>query len=135
MELFPGIYEQVINEYLLAKLNSLESGKSFSKGTIARYDTDAILSRYIKEIIGNVLRSSKEQNHSIEEQIAICNRLIEHLACDIGDSNLHACKIADDAEILLEVLDKGTIHSLYQKSLSRPETSIAQSSLWGLLLY
>jgi len=105
MDLFPGIYEQVINEYLQSKLSSLRPDQKPFKDTIKHYDPQAILSRYIRTITENALRTAEDKNRSLADQIAICNGVISHLADKIGEDRLHQCKITEDAELLLAILD------------------------------
>jgi superfamily II DNA or RNA helicase len=130
MDLFPGIYEQVINEYLQSKLSSLRPDQKPFKDTIKHYDPQAILSRYIRTITENALRTAEDKNRSLADQIAICNGVISHLADKIDEKSLHQCKITGDAELLLAILDQDQSTALNPQTLSRPETSISQSSLF-----
>lgn len=130
MDFFPGIYEQVINEYLQSKLSSLRPDQKPFKDTIKHYDPQAILSRYIRTITENALRTAEDKNRSLADQIAICNGVISHLADKIDEKSLHQCKITGDAELLLAILDQDQSTALNPQTLSRPETSISQSSLF-----
>ncbi|TAJ45558.1 DUF3427 domain-containing protein [Methanofollis fontis] len=130
MELFPGIYEQLINEYLQSKLSSLRTDQRWYTDTIGHYDPQSILSRYIHTIVEDALRTADEKHRSLADQIAICNGIVAHLADVIGDDHLHHCKITDDAELLLAILDPDLSTTLDQQTIPRPETSISQGSLF-----
>ena len=129
MDLVPGIYEQLINEYIQSKLSSLESDTIIDKKAIKHYDPQKILSRYIYKIVENTLRTAEDKNWSLEEQISMCNQIIAHLADEIHDTTLHKCTITKDAEILLAILKHEPFSSI-NDTLPRPETSISQSSLF-----
>ncbi|MDG6257412.1 MAG: DUF3427 domain-containing protein [Methanomicrobiaceae archaeon] len=130
MDLVPGIYEQLINEYIQSKLSSLESDKKIDKKSIAHYDPQKILSRYIYKIVENTLRTAEDKNWSLENQISICNQIIAQLADEMNDSTLHQCKITKDAEMLLAILKNEPITSLNTTTAPRPETSLSQSCLF-----
>jgi|GEM_PF-6330118 hypothetical protein len=60
MELFPGIYEQVISEYLASKLSGPEREGRVLKDPLARFDPQNVLTRHIAKILRNALLSADE---------------------------------------------------------------------------
>lgn len=130
MELFPGIYEQVISEYLASKLSGPEGEGRVFKDPLARFDPQTVLSRYLSKILRTALISADEAGASIEEQVLICNRLIEHLGSELRDRTLEQCKITPEAKVLLALVDRDHLPALKVAAPIRPETSIAQSSLF-----
>ncbi|KAF5067483.1 MULTISPECIES: DEAD/DEAH box helicase [Methanoculleus] len=130
MEPSPGIYEQVISEYLASKLSGPEKEGRVFKDPLARFDPQTVLSRYLAKILRTALQSADEAGASLEEQILICNRLIEHLGTELRDKTLEQCKITPEAEVLLALVERNPLSALNITAPTRPETSIAQSSLF-----
>lgn len=131
MEVISGIYEQLINEYFNSHISLLNNeGKSAYKDTIIHYDPQAILSRYLHTILLKALQTADERSVPLENQVVLCNEIIQHIACTIKDPTLKQCKITDDAEILLAIM-KNDRH-IAEKDIKnlRPITSIAHSSLF-----
>jgi len=65
----------------------------------------------------------------LAEQVRICNRLIGHIAAELRDETLERCAITPDAEVLLALAERNP-SALTIIAPTRPETSIAQSSLF-----
>ncbi|MCM2465439.1 DEAD/DEAH box helicase [Methanoculleus oceani] len=133
MELFPGIYEQVISEYLASKLSDPEREGRVLKDPLARFDPQNVLARHIAKILRNALLSADERRIPLAEQVRICNRLIGHLAAELQDKALERCAITPDAEVLLALAERNPSanpSALRIVAPTRPETSIAQSSLF-----
>ncbi|MDD4253069.1 MAG: DUF3427 domain-containing protein [Methanoculleus horonobensis] len=130
MELSPGIYEQVISEYLASKLSSPEKEGRVFKDPLARFDPQTVLSRHLAKVIRTALLSADEEGASLEEQVMICNRLIEHLGAELQDKTLELCKITPEAKVLLALVERNRLSALNITAPTRPETSIAQSSLF-----
>ena len=132
MDLQSGIYEQVINEYIRSKLSALGAGSVITKDSVSHYDPQTVLSHYLSVIIQNILQSLEEKPHSFEEQIQFCNSIIDHLAQATDNPEIENCRITNEAELLLALI-KNTNESfpvLTSRTLPRPETSIARSSLF-----
>lgn len=130
MEPSPGIYEQVISEYLASKLSGPEKEGRVFKDPLARFDPQTVLSRYLAKILRTALQSADEAGASLEEQVLICNRLIEHLGTELRDKTLERCKITPEAKVLLALVERNRLSALNITAPTRPETSIAQSSLF-----
>lgn len=130
MELLPGIYEQIISEYLASKLTGPEKEGRVLKDPLKHFDPQIVLSRYFSRILRVALQSADEQRVPLEEQVQTCNRLIEHLANDLKDPTLELCTITPGAEVLLELVERGNLSPVKSTISARPETSIAQSSLF-----
>ena len=129
MELLPGIYEQVISQYLASKLSGPEREGRVLKDPLARFDPQNVLARHIAKILRGALLSADERHLPLAEQVRICNRLIGHLAAELHDETLERCAITPDAEILLALAERNP-SALNIIAPARPETSIAQSSLF-----
>ncbi|MDN7024563.1 DUF3427 domain-containing protein [Methanoculleus sp. FWC-SCC1] len=130
MEPVPGIYEQVISEYLASRLTVPEKEGRLLKDPLAHYDPGTILARYLSRILRQALRSAGEKGIPLDEQVRICNRLIERLADELHDPALKQCAITPDAEVLLTIAEQTCLPAFRTGAPVRPETSIAQSSLF-----
>ncbi|MDD3622315.1 MAG: DUF3427 domain-containing protein [Methanofollis sp.] len=131
MEFTTGIYEQLINEYFISEIESLnKEGKSAYKDAITHYDPQAILSRYLHQIILKALHTADERSIPVDQQVVVCNEIIHHLACATKDPTLEKCKITREAEILFAIIENE--HRIAKKDIKklRPITSIAHSSLF-----
>lgn len=131
MPLPDGIYEQIINSYINNKLRSQDfESKSIETNNIDKEESQTVLSEYLYHIIKNSLRFAKEKGANLEKQIEICNNIIQYLKTETNEDFLNQCAIEKDGEILLSIFDKLNYPSIGQKRIVRPETSIAQSSLF-----
>lgn len=131
MPLPDGIYEQIINSYINNKLRSPDfESKSIETNNIDKEESQTVLSEYLYHIIKNSLRFAKEKGANLEKQIEICNNIIQYLKTETNEDFLNQCAIEKDGEILLSIFDKFNYPSIGQKRIVRPETSIAQSSLF-----
>jgi len=130
MSLPNGIYEQVINEYISGKLQSLNNSWKTEKNKIEIEDSKTILSNYLALIIKKSLHHIKDKNQKIESQIEVCNHIIKYLSEISGEGKINECCIGEEAEILLSLYDQMHYPEITAQSIVRPETSIAQSSLF-----
>ena len=51
MELLPGIYEEIISEYLASRLAGPETEGRIFKGPLRRFDPQITLARYVSRIL------------------------------------------------------------------------------------
>ena len=130
MDLLPGIYEEIISEYLASRLAGPEKEGRVLKDPLRKFDPQITLVQYISRILRKALQSADDQKVSLEEQIQICNHLIERLADKLKDPALTRCMITSDAEVLLALMERSNLPALKSAAPIRPETSIAQSSLF-----
>ncbi|MBR1369665.1 helicase [Methanocalculus chunghsingensis] len=128
MDPAPGIYEQLIYEHLSSKLNQLDrEGNSIQREKIKKFDSQAILSQYLHKTILRTLRIADEEHIPLDRQVAFCNEIIRLLSSQLNYTDLELCTITSDAELLLAVQQGGRTGD---RVLTRPRTSIAQSSLF-----
>ncbi|MCK4270650.1 MAG: DEAD/DEAH box helicase family protein, partial [Methanogenium sp.] len=130
MSLPNGIYEQVINEYLSNQLQSLDNSWKTEKNKIEIEDSKTILSNYLAHIIKKSLHHIKDKNKKVKSQIEVCNHIIEYLSEISEEDYINECCIGEEAEILLSLYDQMHYPEITAQSIVRPETSIAQSSLF-----
>ena len=130
MELLPGVYEELINEYLASRLVVPGREGRIRKDPLKKFDPPVLLSRYVSWILRAALQSAGDRKISLEEQVQACNHLIERLAGELKDPTLKQCMIVPGAEVLLALVEQGNSSALKNITSARPETSIAQSSLF-----
>jgi len=126
MDLRDGLYEQIINSIISEKL------KEIPKGSHSRYKIDlsegkSILSKYLTGILEAGLLSimEKHKDKGLEEQVALCNELIQYISKKADDKDLLNFKIEDNSEQLSFVNRNGII-----KNENRPQTPLSISSLF-----
>lgn len=131
MGLAPGIYEQLINEYIAEKRNEPAADLSeYSCESILKFDTTTLISLYLTRIFRKSFASLKESSDSVDLQIHTANALIETLAQKTGDASLNRCRIGEDGEVLLSIIDKSHTAQYQNLTITRPETSLSLSSLF-----
>ena len=125
-----GIYERVINKELDQLLNETEKVKQVS--AIDKAEASKILSKYMTEVVEKGLDNIIDNGGDIYTQISLVNKIINTITNETKEADFDAKSVADRAEQLLALYDKqNSILSLNEKAeITRPETSIAQSSLF-----
>ncbi len=124
--LHPGLYEQLINHTLHQELESIPAERK-SVSPVDPAEAAEVLSRYIAEAAKRALSGMAEGRGDVADQVALANRLIGLLPETDGQG------IDDRAEQLMALLsEQDPVLALGKtaKDAVRPETSIAQSSLF-----
>lgn len=123
-----GLYEQVINKDLSAEIDSEQ--QLIEKRNIDKAEAPQILSGYLSEIIEKGL--SRLSGNDIEGQLGLANKIISAVTELTGDKEFDGQSVDERAEQLLAVANKqNNADSLRnQITVTRPETSIASSSLF-----
>lgn len=135
-ELKEGIYEQVINKVLKQEIdkNSVDYYTYIEK--IDKAESSKIFADYLSKIIEKSLNILEEKNRedSILNKIKLVNNILNVVKDTINDEELENDKIDISASQLLSVSKKvNNVSNINNKKvdiISRPETSIAQSSLF-----
>ena len=141
-----GLYEQIINNIMQQHLDQISTEMIMVQtGKIDSAESSKILSVYLALVIRDVLDYIDGENGALDNRIALCNNLIEYIAAAIekGASGFRpSCQLADlvrnkiihtDAKLLLALLDKKgskTVLNPQKATLIRPDTSIAENSLF-----
>ena len=125
-----GLYEQIINNELEQELS--QSDKLYQTGPIDNAEAAKILSKYIAQVAEQRLIQVQENGGNLKDQIAFANRMIQTVTQTDNELNENPESVAERAEQLLALIDpKNTIQAVNNKiQLVRPETSIAQTSLF-----
>lgn len=140
-----GIYEQIINENINQELIDKNDEKHIEKETVDYAESSKVFAKYVSEIVEKGLdivkeeeekatkgkKDEKEKNARLK-QISLINKIVDLIKEETNDEDYEKMSVTDDGEQLLALYDKkNTILSLDgNKKVTRPETSIAQSSLF-----
>jgi len=129
--LTPGLYEQVISKALGEALDS-DTENYIERLPIDTAEASKILSRYIMEIIEKGLDNVKDNGGNLQSQVDVANKIVRILSEATGQTEFESLSVDNRAEQLIALLRKqNSVFALQEKNtIIRPETSIAQSSLF-----
>lgn len=127
---YDGLYEQIINKALDAELSA--TGKLSQTAPIDPAEASKVLAKYIAEIVEKGLDNVVDNGGDVNSQVVLANRIISTIISETKENGFDEMTVAERAEQLLALLDKkNSILALDEKAeIIRPETSIAQSSLF-----
>lgn len=128
--LHDGLYEQIINKGLETELSVTD--KLTTTAPIDSAEASKVLAKYIAEVVEKGLDNVADNGGDVSSQVALANRIISTIITETKENELDEMTVAERAEQLLALFDKkNSILSLDEKAaIIRPETSIAQSSLF-----
>lgn len=126
-----GLYEQVINKGLGKELDE-DTDKLKFTAPIDDAEASKTLAKYIAEVIEKGLENVKDNGGDLQTQVGLINKIVSTIIQETGEAALDMLTVDERAEQLLALLDKkNSIYALNEKAeIIRPETSIAQSSLF-----
>lgn len=126
----PGIYEQVVNKAIANTISDHPDLISLT-GTIDKEEAPKILSTYLASVLEKGL-SNITGDGSIDAQVGLVNNLVNVIAQVTDEAAFDGLSVDEQAKQLLALIErKDTIHAINKKKeVIRPETSIAQSSLF-----
>ena len=127
----PGLYEKVINLSLGEKLDSLVDQAS-QTAPIDRAEASKILSKYIAEIVEKGLDNVADNGGDILSQISLANKIVSTIKSETSEQEFAGMAVDARAEQLLALVDTRNTMAAFDGNIqvTRPETSIAQSSLF-----
>lgn len=125
-----GLYEQIINKSLDAELATTD--KLSTTAPIDSAEASKALAKYIAEVVEQGLDNLVDNGGDVSSQVALANRIISTIINETKENGFDEMSVAERAEQLLALFDKkNSILALDEKAqIVRPETSIAQSSLF-----
>lgn len=127
----PGLYEQVINQEIKAELAETAEDHKLSQ-KIDAAEAAGILTGYISEVIKKRLDLISD-GENVSAQVELVNKIVNVLSGETGD-DISELTVTEDAEQLLTLLSAEDpmvkLGTKKAKDIVRPETSIAQSSLF-----
>ena len=125
-----GLYEQVINKALEGELDTTD--KLVETAPIDGGESSKVLSKYIAEIIEKGLDNVRDSGGALSDQVELVNKIVATIMTETKEAEFDSMAVAKRAEQLLALFDKkDNAFALNEKAeIVRPETSIAQSSLF-----
>ena len=128
--LHDGLYEQIINKELETELGLTD--KLSTTAPIDSAEASKVLAKYIAEVVEKGLDNVADNGGDVNSQVALANRIISTIINETKENDFAEMSVAERAEQLLALFDKkNSILALDERAaIIRPETSIAQSSLF-----
>lgn len=127
-----GLYEQVINNALTSELSEIpETRKAIAP--IDKAEASKVLAQYLADVVQKGLDNVLDNGGDISAQIALTNQIVDLIQNTTKEADFAALGVDQRAEQLLALLRETDPRLAVGKTasdLSRPETSIAQSSLF-----
>ena len=130
--LYPGLYEQVINNALNRELAEIPEARK-STAPIDTAEAAKVLAQYLTDVVQKGLENVQDNGGGIEAQIQLANQIVTTIQSTTQEADFAALSVDQRAEQLLALLQQNDPRLATGKSakdLDRPETSIAQSSLF-----
>lgn len=127
-----GLYEQVINNQLTNELAKIEEARK-KIAPIDKAEAAKVLSQYLADVIQKGLDNILDNGGDISAQITLTNRIVDLIQHTTNEADFAALSIDERAEQLLALLREADPLLAVGKTaadLVRPETSVAQSSLF-----
>lgn len=130
--LHPGLYEQVINTKLRSELAEIPQARK-ETAPIDRAEASRVLSQYLADIVQKGLDNVLDNGGDIAAQVALTNQIVTLIQTSTQEADFAALSVAEQAEQLLALLreaDPRLVAGKTAADLTRPETSMARSSLF-----
>ena len=126
-----GLYEQVVNTEIKDELRQLpEDSKHIKK--IDAAESSSVLTQYLSEVVHKGL--DRIAGDDISAQLNLVNKIVDLISQETAQDDLRDFTVDDEGEQLFALLSRDDpmmrIGRKKAKDLPRPETSIAQSSLF-----
>ena len=127
-----GLYEQVINNQLNSELAEIPEARK-AVAPIDKAEASKVLAQYLADVVQKGLDNVVDNGGDISAQIALTNQIVDLIQNTTQEADFAALGVAQRAEQLLALLREQDPRLAVGKTaadISRPETSIAQSSLF-----
>ncbi|WP_409966900.1 DUF3427 domain-containing protein [Bengtsoniella intestinalis] len=128
----PGLYEQVINTATQTALEEIPAERK-SVAPIDSGEAAGVLAQYLTDVVQHGLRLAGEGESDLTQQVKLTNRIIDLIQQETGEPSLSELSVDAQGQQLWGLLqERDPLLALGKtaKDLPRPETSIAQSSLF-----
>ena len=127
-----GLYEQIINNALSSELAEIPEARK-AVAPINKAEASKVLAQYLADVVQKGLDNVVDNGGNISAQIALTNQIVDLIQNTTKEADFAALGVDQRAEQLLALLreaDPCLAAGKTASDLSRPETSIAQSSLF-----
>ena len=130
--LHPGLYEQVINRELSTELSDISAARQ-ATAPIDKAEASKVLAQYLADVVQKGLDNVLDNGGDLSTQVELSNRIVETVQQMTQEAGFAALSVDTRAEQLLALLRENDPRLAVGKTaadIDRPETSIAQSSLF-----
>ena len=130
--LYSGLYEQIINTALTRELSEIPAARK-SIAPVDKAEASKVLAQYLADVVQKGLENMVDKGGDIATQIGLANQIVALIQNTTGEADFAALSVDQRAEQLLALLQEQDPRLAVGKTaadLNRPETSIAQSSLF-----
>ena len=128
----PGLYEQVINNALTSELQEIpETRKAIAP--IDKAEASKVLAQYLADVVQKGLDNLLDNGGDLSAQVGLANKIVDLIQKTTQEADFASLSVSQRAEQLLALLreqDPRLATGRGASDLPRPETSIAQSSLF-----
>ena len=127
-----GLYEQVINNALTSELAEIPEARK-AIAPIDEAEASKVLAQYLADVVQKGLENVLDNGGDISAQIELTNQIVDLIQNIPKEADFAALGVDQRAEQLLALLREADPRLAIGKTaadLSRPESSIAQSSLF-----
>ena len=130
--LHPGLYEQVINRALESELSEIPEARK-AVAPIDQAEASKVLAQYLADVVQKALDNVLDNGGTLASQVELTNQIVSLIGSATQESDFAAMSVDQRAEQLLALLrenDPSLAVGRTAADMKRPETSIAQSSLF-----
>ena len=130
--LHPGLYEQVINRALESELSEIPEARK-AVAPIDQAEASKVLAQYLADVVQRALDNVLDNGGTLASQVELTNQIVSLIGSATQESDFAAMSVDQRAEQLLALLrenDPSLAVGRTAADMKRPETSIAQSSLF-----
>lgn len=126
----PGLYEQIISDALEQALQNTEMRQTTAP--IDKAEAAQVISTYVTELVEKALTIIKDQGGDIRAQVSLANQIVSLIQSETRDALFDGSTVNQHARLLLALFEReNRPHLMSERAkVTRPETSIAQSSLF-----
>ncbi len=127
-----GLYEQVINNALSSELSTIPEARK-EVAPIDKAEASKVLAQYLADVVQKGLDNVIDNGGDISAQVGLANQIVELIQNITKEADFAALGVDQRAEQLLALLREADPRLAVGKTaadIARPETSIAQSSLF-----
>ena len=128
----PGLYEQVINSEIDTELSGIPAARQ-ATGSIDKAEASKVLAQYVADVVQKGMDNLIDKGGDLAAQIELSNRIIQTVKQMTEEPEFTALSVDEQARQLFALLEEDDPRLVVGKTASdiaRPETSIAQSSLF-----
>lgn len=130
--LHPGLYEQVINRALESEISEIPEARK-AVAPIDQAEASKVLAQYLADVVQKALDNVLDNGGTLASQVELTNQIVSLIGSATQESDFAALSVDQRAEQLLALLrenDPSLAVGRTAADMKRPETSIAQSSLF-----